>query len=316
MPFTVNKYKTENPIKAFLYLVKNLGYSQKEAQRLISKGKLLVNGKPLTKTGAILDGSFELIEFKPATKGLKPIVEEEHFVAYDKPSGVLIHPQNRYTDYSLVDELRYRFGKQANITHRIDQETSGIVLCAKSKQAEIEIKQLFENREIQKSYLAFVHGKMSKEVLIDAPLLRQKHLDTNIRTIVVVNEKGKSSQTLVKPLRYFPDLNMTLVEARPHTGRQHQIRVHLFHVKHPIVGDPLYGQTFENMMKYFDRKLDQKERLLNTGSKRLLLHANELSFTLYEKKYQLQSKANFVSEALEHIQEMFHVKQSFHSQCE
>ncbi len=301
LPFVVKKLFAKERTKAFLYLMRELGFSQKEAQRLISRGRLFVNDEAMTKTGGYVEGEFELVVFEPVTKGLKPIYETKHFVLFDKPSGVLIHPQNRYTPYSLVDELRYQFGKESNITHRIDQETSGLVLCAKSKQAEIDIKYLFENRMIEKKYLALVHGHLKDSITIDAPLLRQKHHDTNIRTIVVVDEKGKPSKTFVKPLEYFPHLDMTLIEAAPYTGRQHQIRVHLFHVKHPIVGDPLYGQSFEQMMKYFDRELTPKERVKNTGASRLLLHANELRFSLYSQEYLIKSKCDFKTEALENV---------------
>jgi len=278
--------------------MKECGYTQKEAQRLISKGRVFQNGQNITKTGAMIEGDFELVEFEPISKGLEPTYETKHFVVFDKPSGILIHPQNRHTPYSLVDELRFQFGKEANITHRIDQETSGLVLCAKNKQAEIDIKNLFETRQIKKTYLALVRGKLDKELEINAPLLRQKHQDTNVRTIVVVDEKGKPSQTFVKPLKYFSDIDATLVEASPHTGRQHQIRVHLFHVKHPIIGDPLYGQSFENMMRYFDRDISDEERLENTNAPRLLLHANSLHFDLYEEHYDIYSKENFTQTAL------------------
>ena len=293
MPFVVKKLYAPQKMKAFLFLIKELGYSQKEAQRLISRGRLFVNGEAMTKTGGFVEGDFELVEFEPTTKGLKPIVEEEHFVVFDKPSGVLIHPQNRHTPYSIVDELRYQYGKEANITHRIDQETSGLVLCAKSKQAEIDIKYLFENRLIEKSYLAFVKGNLDKEMIIKEPLLRKKHKASEIRTIVEVNEAGKPSKTTIIPLEYFKDIDVTLVEARPHTGRQHQIRVHLLHVNHPIIGDPVYGQDFKNVLKYFDKELTKDERMANTKASRLLLHANSLKFELYGKTYEIFSKVDF-----------------------
>ncbi len=302
MPFVVKKFFAKEKTKLFLYLMRELGYTQKEAQRIISKGRVFVDGEAFIKTGGFVEGEFELVEFEPMTKGLRPIIEEEHFVVFDKPTGLLVHPQNRHTPYTLIDELRYQYGKEANITHRIDQETSGIVLCAKSKQAEIDIKYLFENRLIQKSYLAVVHGHVDKEMRIDAPLLTTKHRHTNIRNLVIVDEKGKPSLTTVKPLHYFEDLNMTLVEAKPHTGRQHQIRVHLFHVKHPIVGDPVYGQQAENMLKYFDRQLSKDERVKNTKSKRLLLHANSLEFSLYGRDYKIESQCDFLNEALASIE--------------
>ena len=301
MPFVIKKLFAKEKVKLFLFLMRELGYTQKEAQRLISKGRVFVNGEAYTKTGGFIEGEFELVEFEPITKGLMPIIEEEHFVVYDKPTGLLVHPQNRHTPYTLIDELRYRYGKEANITHRIDQETSGIVLCAKSKQAEIDIKYLFENRLIQKSYLAVVHGHIENELQIDAPLLTTKHRHTNIRNLVIVDENGKPSLTTIKPLQYFEDLDMTLIEAKPHTGRQHQIRVHLFHVKHPIVGDPVYGQNEKNMLKYFDRQLTKEERVINTKATRLLLHANSLEFSLYGKDYKLKSRCDFLKEALNSI---------------
>jgi len=291
-------------IKLFLYLMRELGYTQKEAQRLISKGRVFVDGEPFVKTGGYIEGEFELVEFEPISKGLQPIIEEEHFVVFDKPTGLLVHPQNRHSPYTLIDELRYQYGKSANITHRIDQETSGIVLCAKTKRSEIDIKYLFENRLIQKSYLAIVCGKVEDKLTIDAPLLTTKHKHTAVRNLVVVDhQKGKPSLTTVTPLKYFKDLDMTLVEAKPHTGRQHQIRVHLFHVKHPIVGDPVYGQNEANMIKYFDRKLTKEERVKNTKSSRLMLHAQSLHFSLYGKEYHIESKADFIAHALKHVKQ-------------
>ena len=281
-----------------------LGCTQKEAQRMIAKGRVFVNGESFVKTGGYVEGAFEVVEFEPATRGLRPIIEEEHFVVYDKPTGVLVHPQNRHTEYTIIDELRHSYGKDANITHRIDQETSGIILCAKNKQSERDIKSLFENRQIEKSYLAVVRGKIDQPITIEAPLLVTKHQATHLKTLVVVDEKGKHSKTEIIPLQYFERFDATLVEAKPHTGRQHQIRVHLFHVEHPIIGDPVYGQSVENMVKYFDRKLTKEERLNNTQATRLLLHANSLRFQLYGKDYTIKSKVDFVDEVLSNVKEI------------
>jgi len=287
--------------KAFLYLIQELGYTQKEAQRLIAKGRLFVDDKPMTRTAGEVEGAFEFIYFEPITKGLEPTYEEDEFVVFDKPSGVLIHPQNRYTPYSLIDELKYQYGRDANITHRIDQETSGLVLCAKNKKSEREIKMMFEQRDMKKKYLALVHGRFEKNMIVEAPLLRAEDESAIVRMVVKVDEKGKVCKTEFKPLQYFQDLNMTLVECSPYTGRQHQIRVHLFHVKHPIVGDPIYGQSEENIIKFLERELDEKERIKNSGAKRLLLHANELGFELYGKTYLIKSKVDFLKTCLLHV---------------
>ena len=114
--------------------------------------------------------------------------------------------------------------------------------------------------------------------------------------IIDVHESGKKSKTDFKPLEYFPDIDMTLVECSPHTGRQHQIRVHLFHVKHPIVGDPIYGQTKKDFIRHLDKDLSPQERIEKSGATRLLLHANELEFELYGKEYHFKSKVDFISE--------------------
>ena len=279
--------------KAFLFLINELGYTQNEAQRFISKGRVLVNGEKMTKTAGEVEGEFHFIYFEPVTKGLEPTYVEDEFVVFDKPSGVLIHPQTKKTPYSLIDELKYQFGRDANIAHRIDQETSGLVLCARNKTSEREIKMMFQEREMKKKYFAMVHGEFKEEMCVEAPLLRFQDDSAIVRMVVKVDESGKASKTEFKPLKYFSDLNMTLVECSPYTGRQHQIRVHLFHVKHPIVGDPIYGQSEEMFVKYLDRELTPKDRIDSSGATRLLLHANELEFELYGKLYIVKSKVDF-----------------------
>jgi len=301
VPFVINKMFAKEKMRAFLYLVKELGYTQKEAQRMIAKGRLHVEGKPVTKSSYELQGEFELIEFEPVSKGLKPTFVEKDFVVFDKPSGVLIHPQNRHTEYSLIDELKSQFGKDANITHRIDQETSGLVLCATNKQSERDIKMMFQERDMQKKYLALVHGKFEKDLVVEEPLLRAEDSSAIVRMVVKVDEMGKPSKTSFKPLCYFENSSTTLVECMPHTGRQHQIRVHLFHVKHPIVGDPIYGQKDEDIVRFLDKELDDKKREELSGASRLLLHASELEFELYEKPYKVVSKVDFKQICCEYV---------------
>jgi 23S rRNA pseudouridine1911/1915/1917 synthase len=303
MPFVKKKFIAKTKQRAFLYLMHELGYTQKEAQRLIAKGRLLVDGEPMVKSGDEIEGEFEFIYFEPITKGLKPTFVDDAFVVFDKPSGVLIHPQNRNTPYSLIDELKYQFGKDANIAHRIDQETSGLVLCARNKTSERDIKMMFQERDMQKTYLALVHGEFQEKMVVDAPLLRAEDTSAIVRMVVKVDERGKESQTSFEPLEYFSDLDMTLVACKPHTGRQHQIRVHLFHVKHHIVGDPIYGQSEEDIVKFLDRELTPTQRKEKSGASRLLLHASRLEFTLYGKIFQIDSKLDFRSLALQKVKD-------------
>ena len=302
MPFIHKQFEVKTKTPAFLFLIKELGMSHKIAQRMISKGRLLCNGEYVVKDQFELLGKVELIDFEARSRGLKPLFTTNDFALFDKPSGVLIHPQNRHTPYSLIDEIKHHFGHHANITHRIDQETSGLVLSANNKKSERTLKMKFENREMKKQYLALVHGYVSRETEITAPLLRAEDESALVRMVVKVDERGKASQTKIIPIEYFPELDMTLVEARPRTGRQHQIRVHLFHVKHPIVGDPIYGQKEEDVVRFLDRELSEEERVKLSGAKRLLLHASYLSFEYEGNEYAIHSGVDFRTLALKELE--------------
>jgi 23S rRNA pseudouridine1911/1915/1917 synthase len=161
---------------------------------------------------------------------------------------------------------------------------------------------MFQERDMQKKYLALVHGELKEPLCVEAPLLRFQAESALVRMVVKVDESGKASKTEFTPLKYFNDLDMTLVECKPYTGRQHQIRVHLFHVKHPIVGDPIYGQSEENIIKFLDRVLTPQDRIDNSGATRLLLHASELEFELYGQKYEIESKLDFEKVCMESLE--------------
>ena len=293
MPFILKNFSSPQKQRAFKFLINELGLSQKESQRHIANGRLFINGEVMATPTAEVEGDFEFLVYEPSTRGLKPTFVEEKFVVFDKPSGVLIHPQNRNTEYSLVDELKYQYGRDANIAHRIDQETSGLVLCARNKETERDIKMMFELRDMKKKYLALVHGELKDSMSIEAPLLRRQDENAIVRMVVKVHEEGKASKTDIKPLKYLKDRDMTLIECSPYTGRQHQIRVHMFHVKHPIVGDPIYGQSEENIVKFLDKELNDEQRIKLSGASRLLLHANELEFDLYDEHHHVTSNVDF-----------------------
>lgn len=294
----IQKLFAKEPQKAFLFLIRELGLTQKEAQRLIAKGRLHVNGQPMTESSAEITGAFEFITFEPLSRSLEPIFVEDDFAVYEKPSGLLIHPQNRHTPYSLIDEIKYQFGKDANIVHRIDQETSGLILAARNKDAERTLKIMFQERNVEKEYLALVHGHLQTSITVNEPLARLGDESPVVRMLVKVDPGGKPSQTSLHPIRYFDELNATLIKAIPFTGRQHQIRVHLFHMKHPIVGDPIYGQSSDQIVKYLDRLLPEDERIRLTGANRLLLHADVLRFTYNNREYVIRSKSDFAAEAI------------------
>jgi 23S rRNA pseudouridine1911/1915/1917 synthase len=299
LPFVTKKLHAPTRQKAFLFLMHELGIPQSEAQRLISKGRLSQEGIVMANNAGFIEGEFDFICFEPLSLGLSPTFVAEEFAVYDKPSGLLVHPQNRHTPYSLNDEIKHRFGHEANIAHRIDQETSGLVLAARNKSSERVLKMMFEEREITKRYLAMVKGHLKEPLDIQEPLLRREDSDSIIRMIVRVHPEGKASRTFIKPLRYFPETDTTLVEASPHTGRQHQIRVHLFHVKHPIVGDPIYNQEEKDAVRFLDREMSLEERFSNTGASRLLLHAHSLEFVYGGNPYHIVSREDFLTQCFD-----------------
>ena len=131
--------------------------------------------------------------------------------------------------------------------------------------------------KLKKSYLAYVKGKINTKLFIDAPIMKNREFD-EIKLKVQISGEGKSSQTIVEPLSYHDKLDITLVKAIPLTGRQHQIRVHMFHVKHPIIGDPIYGVDVQVADDYLNGRLSEEERVKLTGASRLMLHANTISF--------------------------------------
>jgi len=290
LSYKIKQFQLQRKVKAWKFLIENFDLQMRDAQRWIDKQRVYCNGELIIQKNFELEGLVEVAVFTPSTLGLKPIFETNSFAIFDKPSGVLVHPSSRDTKYSLTHEAKYLYGSEANIVHRIDKETSGLVIVSKNKTAEKEIKMLFENRKIKKGYIALVCGRIEKEIFIDAPIAKNREF-SEIKLKVKISEEGKASQTIIKPIEYYPKLDQTLVEAIPQTGRQHQIRVHLHHIKHPIVGDPIYGVDFETADLYLNAKLSEKERVKKTGAKRLMLHANWLEFT-YKNRFKIVSQTN------------------------
>lgn len=261
----------------------------REAQRLIDKGRLICDGVVVSEKNALLSGEICLIEYETNPRGLKPIFECDKFAVFDKPSGVLSHPNGRHCEYSLNDEIWSLYGREASVAHRLDCETSGLIVVGKDKNAVVNLKKLFENRQVYKSYVALVHGKISENLRIEANMdLANDYDDVKMR--MQICEDGKSAVTEISPIEYFTDIDATLVRAIPLTGRQHQIRLHLFHVEHKILGEPLYGLARPQIEKILDKKMSESERILITGAQRLLLHSDEISFKFDGVEHKIKSK--------------------------
>ena len=260
-----------------------------EAQRLIDKGRLICGGAVVSEKNALLNGEICLIEYETNPRGLKPIFECEKFAVFDKPSGVLSHPNGRHCEYSLNDEIWSLYGREASVAHRLDCETSGLIVVGKDKNAVVNLKQLFENRQVYKSYVALAHGKISENLRIEASMdLANDYDDVKMRMRIC--EDGKSAVTEILPIEYFADIDATLVRAVPLTGRQHQIRLHLFHVEHKILGELLYGLVRPQIKKILDKEMSESERILTTGAPRLLLHSDEICFKFDGVEYKIKSE--------------------------
>ena len=228
-------------------------FSRSKIQSLIKSGNVLINGTSKKPSYTLKENDkieFELpqneeIKIKPQNIPLNIIYEDENMLVVNKPSGMLTHPTALERENTLVNALLYKYGDNLSdingefrrgILHRLDRNTSGLLMIAKNNQAHEFLSEQIKNHTITKKYRAIVKGNYSKdEDKIDLPIGR----NPNQPHKMMVTDTGKPSITLVKVIKRFKDatyLDLTLI-----TGRTHQIRVHLSHMKHPIYNDTLYG---------------------------------------------------------------------------
>ncbi|WP_139454084.1 RluA family pseudouridine synthase [Campylobacter armoricus] len=299
MPYIKIKL-SNNGKKAFRLLMDELKISMSQAQKIIDKKRLFCDGKLVEEKNQFLNGLVELITYENNPKGLEVVFENDDFAVVEKPSGILTHPNGRNCIYSICDEIWHLWGEKACVAHRLDKETSGLLLIAKHKNTQIELKTMFEKRLIQKKYITLVKGKTKKEFAVDKKMDLAKNYDT-IKTRMQICENGKEALTQFHTLEYFENLDASLVLAKPLTGRQHQIRLHLFHVKHKILGDPLYGLEKTQIEQILDGKMSELERIQITGAKRLLLHSFSLEFTYKNQKFLIQSQKNIKDDFISDI---------------
>lgn len=310
-----------------------LGFGMKKAQNLCDKGRIRSSSNQVLAKNELFSGELFMIDYVCAPRGLKPIFETDDFAVFNKPSGICSHPNGRNSSYNMYDEIWHLYGKKACVAHRLDADTSGLLLVAKNESSAKELKTLFEERTVLKSYLALVRGDLRKANLSEFKSAEffefSKKLeflkdfkgfviDESMRLgglaghtkhqmeICASDENGaKRAVTLVRILGFYPnstefssskyseifgakthfDDGATIVQCYPLTGRQHQIRLHLFHVKHSILGDPLYGLEKDDIERILDDKMSESERILKTAASRLMLHANALNFTFKGREY-------------------------------
>ena len=288
MPFILKKYQAIKDKKLSLFLLQDLKIDHRLAQRIASKGRIFDEEmNTIAPSDNIPTDYIYMAVFEGITRGLKPLLEFEDFAIFDKPTHLMVHPISKSTPYSLLDEIRFHFGEDANLIHRIDAETSGLIIVGKNKKSEIALKEMFQDKKYHKSYLAIAQGHIKEEIRIDKGLNREG-LVIGVR--MKVCDDGKESVTIIKPLKYNKEKDLTLIEAIPLTGRQHQIRVHLYSIGHRILGDPIYGIDDENAENYLNKTLSEEDRFEVTKSNRLWLHANYLEFTYKDITYKIFSK--------------------------
>ena len=288
MACTLKKHKAFIGKKIQIFLIHELGLDPKIGQRLTSKGRIFDENMNTINTGETIPTEYIYIAvFEGISRGLKPLIEFSDFAIFDKPTNLMVHPISKNTPYSLLDEIRFHFGEDANLIHRIDAETSGLIIVGKNKQSEIALKDMFQEKKYHKSYLAIARGEIKEEIRIDKGLDREG-LVIGVR--MKVCDDGKESVTIIKPIKYNKEKDLTLIEALPLTGRQHQIRVHLHSIGHTILGDPIYGVDDVNAENYLNKTLSEEDRFEVTKSHRLWLHANYLEFTFKDVSYKIFSK--------------------------
>ena len=250
----------------------------------ITAGNGLVNGQPCAKPGLKLRGGETLSlavdapenDLVPEDAPLAVVYQDASLVVLDKPPGLTVHPAPGFPDGTLVNRLLFHFpqlaalaGPRPGIVHRLDKDTSGLLVVALTEQARLGLSETFSTRTASKTYLALVHGRPNPSSgTIDVPIGRDP---SNPTKMAVVAKGGREALSRYQCVWTAPDDRASLVEVTIATGRTHQIRVHLAHIGHSVVGDVVYGSR---QQAEWNRRGGALARLAG----RQMLHAWKLSF--------------------------------------
>jgi len=270
--------------------------SRTRIQRLIADGYITVNDE-VAKAGLRLNAGDRLkVVLPPAPPSpltpeaipLNIIYEDDDLLVVDKPAGLTVHPAPGHPAHTLVNAILSRFPHLAalsdslrpGIVHRLDRDTSGVMVVAKNSSAQAKLVEQFRARSVAKAYLVLVKGKLTPESgVIEAPIGR----DPRDRKRMAVVAKGREARTEYRVIKYIGDY--TLLEVRPETGRTHQIRVHLSAIGYPVVGDRVYGVKSPYLSRQF-------------------LHASRLSFNLPSTGEYMEFKSELPSDLAQALKDV------------
>lgn len=270
------------------------GWSRSRLQRLIDGEDVLVNGSPAKPSYKIREGDeieVELTElpattFEPEDIPLDIVFEDEFLAVINKPAGLVVHPGAGVQSGTLANAIAHHFKFQIpnsklgsesgiwnsesriGIVHRLDKDTSGLIVVAKTDEVHEALSEQFHDRKVEKHYVALVHGYVEQpNGRIEASIARNKHNRLRMK----VATSGRTALSLWKVRQRFD--KFTLLDVEIKTGRTHQIRVHTAYINHPIVGDEIYNEGRDNTIA--DTNIRNAIRSLG----RFFLHAEKLSFT-------------------------------------
>mgnify|MGYP004459041839 FL=1 len=242
----------EGSLRIDKYLAANTEYSRSLIAKMVENEYVLVNGKK-TKNNYILksgdkieikDGFIEPLDVKPENIPLNIVYEDDDIIVLNKESGMVVHPGNGNNDGTLVNALLYHTNALSDvngevrpgIVHRIDKDTSGLMVVAKNNKAHEILADALSKHEIKRDYIALLKGEfLSDTATIDAPIGRDK---LNRKKMTVTGENSKDAITDMRVLKRYK--GYTLVRLSLHTGRTHQIRVHMEYIGYPVYNDPVY----------------------------------------------------------------------------
>jgi 23S rRNA pseudouridine1911/1915/1917 synthase len=241
------------------YLTLSLNLTRNHVQKLIDQNKVTVNGKIVSSSYKVslndeinidTEETIQVSEIIPEEIPLSILYEDDDLIVVDKPKGIVVHPSLGHSQGTIVNSLKFYFSQLANnsdsirpgIVHRLDKDTSGLLIVCKNDKALHSIQEQIQNKTARRNYFALVHGIVQYDTFkVDAPIGRHP---TNRQKMAVVRE-GKNAVTNFKIVEKFTDC--TLLECMLETGRTHQIRVHLNYAKYYIVGDLIYGKLKETL---------------------------------------------------------------------